>query len=73
MPIVKILHGFVVETSRGVFLGGTTADLSDSEIADNPSKTEALLTEEAAPTIGEPAPTFMRIRADQPPVAPKES
>lgn len=66
MPTVKILNGFVVETPRGVFLGGTTADLSDQEIADNPGKTEAL-------PIAEVAPTFSRSRADQPPAVPTES
>lgn len=69
MPTVKILNGFVVETPRGVFLGGTTADLSDQEIADNPGKTEALIV---APVV-EAAPVFARGRVDPAPAVPAEN
>jgi hypothetical protein len=36
MPRVKIQEGQSVVTSRGVFFGGTEADLTDEEIAANP-------------------------------------
>ena len=35
MPRVKIQEGQTVRTERGVFFGGTEADLTDDEVAAN--------------------------------------
>ena len=57
---VKIHEGFVVRTDRGVFCGGTVAELSQEEIDANPGTTteiEVVIATPVEPPREDPIPS----------------